>query len=67
MELSPDELAQIGYTAYGDWVDWTNYAGGTMPSWAELPEPSRQAWAAAAGAIVRKVLTPNSRDGVADV
>lgn len=56
------ELAQAGYTAYGDAVGWKNYralksapgieVGEPMPTWLELPEAIRVAWRAATDAIV---------------
>lgn len=56
-DLHPRALAEAGYRGYGDWADWTNYSGGAMPSWRELPEPQRQAWVAAADSIRRVLLT----------
>ncbi|MEU4228292.1 hypothetical protein AB0F17_28695 [Nonomuraea sp. NPDC026600] len=61
IEPSPLNLAEVGYQAYGNFADWTNFAGNTMPTWAELPEPQRCAWVAAAGAIRSAVLTPPGR------
>lgn len=45
------EIAEFGYNAYGDFVGWKNYAGLSMPKWAELPEKIQQAWIEAARAI----------------
>lgn len=60
MTPSPLDLAEVAYRAYGDWADWTNYAGNAMPAWEALPEPQRNAWAAAAGAVERALLQPRS-------
>jgi hypothetical protein len=54
----PLDLARIGYGAYGDDTDWTNYAGHPMPSWQELPAPHKRAWVAAAEAIARAAVEP---------
>jgi hypothetical protein len=28
---TPQDLAEAGYRAYGDWAEWTNHAGNPMP------------------------------------
>jgi hypothetical protein len=45
------EGARIAYTAYGKVTDWKNFRGEPMPEFDDLPEPIREAWAAAAEAI----------------
>jgi hypothetical protein len=52
-QWTPGELAQAAYAAYGTSTGGKNYQGLPMPAWADLPEPIRDAWAAAAGAAVR--------------
>lgn len=44
--------AERGYRAYGDFVEWKNYAGLPMPKWGELPEKIRGAWVHATGALI---------------
>jgi len=56
-ETDPSGRAKVGYDAYGDYVNWTNYAGDPMPQWDELPETQRHAWIAAAGAIELHTVT----------
>jgi hypothetical protein len=41
------EVAKDGYKAYGEVVDYKNYAGNPMPAWEELPEKIQEAWIAA--------------------
>ena len=48
---TPESRARIAYTAYGRQVGFKNFMGDPMPLFAELPENTRQAWIAAAGAI----------------
>lgn len=43
----PTTAAHLAYNAYGDFVEWKNYAGLPMPKWEDLPEKIRQAWVAA--------------------
>lgn len=50
-------LAQIGYRAYGNAADWCNYAGGLMPTWAELPRLQRESWVATAAAMHKAVMS----------
>lgn len=38
-----EKAARRGYEAYGDYVEWKNYAGLTMPAWDILPEKIRGA------------------------
>lgn len=46
-----EQLAKIGYAAYGDKAEWRAYNGETMPEWVDLPEHIRERWIAAAIAI----------------
>ena len=48
-------LAQIAYEAYGDTVGWVNYQGLPMPKWNDLPEIIKDAWLAAAKAVVVEI------------
>ena len=50
--MSAEELARIAYEAYGDTVGWVNYQGKPMPQFDDLTEIIRDAWAAAAQAVV---------------
>ncbi|HEU4408344.1 MAG TPA: hypothetical protein VFS43_23980 [Polyangiaceae bacterium] len=49
------DLAKIGYEAYGRHVGWKTFDGRDMPRWDELPDPTRDAWKAAAEAIEEAV------------
>jgi hypothetical protein len=49
--LSPIELAQVAYAAYGGATDHKNYQGLPMPEWDDLPETIQQAWVSAALAV----------------
>ena len=51
VELSPLELAQVAYAAYGVASDRKNYQGLPMPEWDDLPESIQQAWVSAALAV----------------
>lgn len=50
------DVARAGYEGYGDWTDWKTFDGRDMPSWEDLPDTTRMAWVAAAGAITRKIM-----------
>lgn len=52
------EVARAGYEGYGEWTGWKTFDDRDMPRWDDLPEQTRLAWVAAAGAIVRVVLRP---------
>ena len=41
-------LGERAYLAYRDAVGGMNWQGQSMPLWADLPEPIRRAWTAAA-------------------
>ena len=45
-------LAQTAYEAYGASTGGKNYQGLPMPSWDDVGEPIRAAWAAAVTAVV---------------
>jgi hypothetical protein len=51
MGLGADDLAEIGYNAYGEEAEWKTYDGKTMPKWEDLSQPIRNRWMAAAAAI----------------
>jgi hypothetical protein len=38
------EVAKDGYKAYGEVVDYKNYAGNPMPAWEELPEKIQESF-----------------------
>lgn len=40
-------IARDGYNAYGDYVEWKNYAGLPMPTWDTLPPKIQGAWVTA--------------------
>lgn len=42
--MTVEAMARQAYRAYGDYVDWKNYAGDPMPPWEELPLQVRIAW-----------------------
>lgn len=46
------ELGKVAYLAYGDVTGWKNYQGLPMPTWANLPQGIRDAWNAAARAVL---------------
>lgn len=48
-----EDLAKLGYTAYGEHTGWLNHRGERMPSWTELPEQQRQPYYTMADAIAR--------------
>ena len=45
------ESAHIAYDAYGDSVEWKNFAGNPMPHWSDLPDRIKDAWRAASAAL----------------
>jgi hypothetical protein len=49
------ELAERAYVEYGSAVHWRNHRGEGMPLWPALPGPQRDAWCAAAEAIVTAI------------
>jgi Protein of unknown function (DUF2829) len=55
--MTPTELAQAAYGAYGAVTDHKNYAGLPMPEWDDLGDTIRNAWIAAAGAVRTEVLS----------
>lgn len=57
--LEPDDLARIGYIAYGNVTSWKNYLGLPMPEWEELSGPIQQAWTEAAQAIALAARSSN--------
>lgn len=56
------EVARAGYEGYAEWTGGKTFDGRDMPTWDDLPEPTRLAWVAAAGAIVRVVLRPTPHE-----
>jgi hypothetical protein len=53
--MSPVELAQVAYLAYGDATGFKNFRGEPMPAWDDLGDRIQQAWIAAAGAVAQQV------------
>ena len=47
------DVAQIAYEAYGKSTGGKNFMGDPMPAWDDLPSAIRQAWDAAAQAVLR--------------
>jgi len=37
-------IAQQAYEAYGTSLSWTNFQGGPLPQWDDLPELVQSAW-----------------------
>lgn len=52
-----EDLAKLGYTAYGERTGWRNHRGEPMPSWTELPDPQRAPYYVMASAIGRAART----------
>lgn len=52
---SGPELGQLAYSAYGDYVEWKNFAGQPMPKWEELPEKIQDAWIASSLTLAETV------------
>ncbi|MDA0244685.1 MAG: hypothetical protein OT477_14800 [Chloroflexi bacterium] len=51
LNYSPEDfpkLGQIAYEAYGDFRDWKAWDGKPMPTWAEVNEGIKAAWAVSA-------------------
>lgn len=55
---SPVDLAGAGYAAYGRWVGGGDHQGLNAPDWADLPDPQRLAWIAAAREIEQILSAP---------
>jgi mono/diheme cytochrome c family protein len=53
--LSPTQLAQVAYRAYGETTHFTNFRGEPMPDWAELGDRIQRAWVAAVAAVAEQV------------
>lgn len=49
-------LAERAYKAYADSTENKNFKGDPMPEWADLPQPIRNAWGAAAESVRHDVL-----------
>lgn len=49
--MTIEELAKIGYDAYGNEAEWKSFDGKPMPKWEDLPQHIRHRWKVAAGAI----------------
>lgn len=45
-------LARIAYEAYAKVTGGKNFLGEPMPEWSSLPQPIRDAWDAATGAVI---------------
>lgn len=56
------ERARVAYLAYGAFTGGVNHRGEPMPAWEDLPEPIRQAWVAAATAVVIAAGGPEPSD-----
>lgn len=51
MRSGLDVEAEAAYSAYGAATGGLTYDGKAMPEWADLPQKTKDAWAAAAFAI----------------
>jgi hypothetical protein len=51
-------LAEAAYTSYSEATGGKNFQGDPMPTWDQLPQPIRNAWALAAERIRNDVLVP---------
>lgn len=47
------DLGRVAYEAYGDSVEWRTFSGTKMPTWEDQNAKLKQAWNAAAKAVVR--------------
>ncbi len=50
-QLTPVEMAQVAYRAYGEVTDFKNFRGEPMPAWDDLGDTIQRAWVAAAKAV----------------
>lgn len=48
IDVAPEVLAEIMYTAYGEQAGWRTYLGAAMPGWDGLTDSVRASWTAAA-------------------
>ena len=48
-------IGEIAYNAYGEVREWKVFSGDPMPNWEEQDAELKQAWEAAALAVVREV------------
>ncbi len=46
--MTTELLASQMYAAYGNHANWTNFTGGPMPRWQDLPQATREHWIAVA-------------------
>ncbi|MYV56498.1 hypothetical protein [Streptomyces sp. SID3212] len=53
----PQDLGRVAYAAYGQTTDGRTYDDQPLPTWEELSDRTRAAWAAAAVAAVRATTT----------
>lgn len=53
-----ERLAQHAYAAYARATENKNFRGEPMPEWADLPQPTRNAWHAAVEQVRHNVLVP---------
>lgn len=58
VQPTPLALAEAGYKGYAEATSGKTFDGRDMPAWEELPDRTVQAWASAACAIERALLTP---------
>lgn len=58
VRATSEQLAQRAYKAYAEATDNKNFRGEPMPEWADLPQPIRNAWRAAAESVRHDVLVP---------
>lgn len=49
--LHTDDIGEIAYIAYGNYVEWKNFQGERMPDFADLPPKIQNAWRVSAEAV----------------
>jgi len=59
----PVELAKAAYAAYGEATGGRTYDGRLMPGWDDLGDTIQNAWAVAAHAVFKAVVTPPRSEG----
>ena len=60
--MTDKELTISMYNAYGEAASWTNFSGGAMPQWDDLPERIQGYWQAAAANAKENLFRWNRSD-----
>lgn len=58
IRATSEQLAKRAYEAYAKSTSGKTHDGRDMPDWADLPQPTRNAWHAAAEQVRHDVLVP---------